>query len=195
MAERRTGGKGSTKLTASVVGGLIMVPLSAIAAVAIVGATSGSPSQAAPDEVTTTSYATTTTLGTVTVEQVRSMDEDHITEACTTDAATLVDLEQSDAITELQTAALDALREICAAHDMAIAGPPGGGTVVKVVTVPAATTTTLDDSSDDSTADDQYEGEYADGGEDDDHEDHGEDHGEDHEDEDHEDHGHVEDDD
>jgi len=185
MAERGTGGKASTRLTASVVAGLLLVPASAIAAVAIVGATSSSPSEETFDAATSTSLLTTTTMATVTADQVVDIDEDHISEACTTDADNLLELEEAGSLTDLQAAALDALREICAEHDMTIAGPPAVDTVVKVVTVQEPTTTTMDDSSSDGTYDDHSEGEYEGEYEDDDH--HGEDddhHGEDHEDHD-----------
>jgi len=180
---RGTGGGSGVKLTGSVIAGLLLVPASAIAAVAIVTATSGTPAAEAMDETTTTvAQLTTTTV----VEALDVLDDSgKIEDACTVDAQKLIEHELDGSITDLQAAALDALREVCDQNGMPIAGPPAPEPVTRVVTVatpaPASTTTAPDSTEstygDDHRGDDDDEYEH----EDEDHED------EHHEDEDHED--------
>lgn len=168
------------RLTASVITGLILVPLSAIAAVALVGVTSRPPAADALDATTSAPTSTTSTIAFTLGGPAADIDS-----ACTTDAASLVEGEITETNSELQAAALDALREICAEHGIPIAGPPAPDPVIEVVTIaspsPATTTTTEDVVEDDHEDDDDRE----------DHED-DHDHGEDHED-DHDDHGEEDD--
>ena len=182
-------------LTGAVIAGALMVPVTAVAAVALVQAVStpavGSDTEFAVS-TTVTSIASTTTT-TESVLDVVADDPASIEEACTDGAEALLAKEADATLSDIETAALAALREICEEHDMAIPGPVATE-VVRVVTVPAPTPTTTapsSDHADDRYDDDQYDDDRYD--EDDDHED---EHDEDEHDEDeHDEDEHHEDDD
>lgn len=181
--------KTSARLTASVVAGLLLVPASAIAAVAIVGATrSPSPGMEA---------ASTTTVSNVNALAVPAsladidVSDDHIDEACGTDAGALVAFEQDGSISDIQAAALDALREICSDHGRPIAAAPAPAPVVRVVKSAPSTPTTTEATDADQQGDDQGDTEDTDSIDDD----HGESDDGEHEDSEHENHEHEEDED
>ncbi len=186
MSENKTGRAG-LGISGAVLTGLLLVPATAIAAVAIVATTR--PPAVLAEEITTTTSTTTTAIDTTTttVDGGEAIDE-----ACTDGAEDLIEKEQDQSISEIEAAALDALREVCAANGMTVAGPPVPDDVVRVVT-----RTSSGSSPGTTIADDEYEDhdddDYGDHDDDEDHEDHedddDEDH-EDHEDEDHEDEDH-----
>lgn len=176
MSERGPSSARGTRVSGSVIAGLLLVPVTAIAAVAIVGATARPPAAEAIEEVTETTEAIEDTTTTSVLVDVDSLsDADALAKACTESAEDLIEQERDESIDELEMAALDALRQICDEHGLMIAGPPEPEPIVQVVTVrqapPSSSTTQAHDAYID---DDEYE----------DHED--EDH-EDEEDEDHED--------
>ena len=177
------GSKGSgSRLTASIIAGLVLVPVSAIAAVALVGAMGEAPA-AETFDATATSSATTTTMVVEAVEASTDddLDEDATRQACTIDAELLIERELDGSITDLEAAALDALRQICEDADMPIAGPPVPAPIVRTVTVSENQTTTTvpsgtsydDDHGNDHDEDDDYD-ENDDHDEDDDYDDHDE---------------------
>jgi hypothetical protein len=169
-----------------VIAGLLLVPATAIAAVAIVGATARPPAAEAIEEATETTEAVVDTTTTSTLVDVDGLsDAEALAKACTESAEYLIERELDESIDELEMAALDALRQICDEHGMTIAGPPEPEPIVQVVTVreaPAPSTTAAPDAS----GEDDHS-EYDD--DDEDHEDH-----EDHEDEDDEEDEHHEED-
>lgn len=168
----------------SVILGTVMIPLSALAAYALVSPT---PSVEEPAPAADSSVATDPLLvfnsGTATPEDLAA--------ACGPAGLALVDAENQGTITDVQQAALDALREICASQGLQLPGKTAPDPIVEQIIVQSRTTspvsadstTTMansDDSQyeDESDDDSQYEDEY----EDEDHSDHED---EDHEDEDH----------
>lgn len=182
MARREQNKAKANRVTGSVIAGLLLVPATAIAAVAIVGATAQPPAAEALDE----SLESTTTLevvdSTTTTSVVPGMSEDEMVEqACTVSAMELVNREVDETLTGLESAALDALRQICEEHGMPLAGPPVPEAVVRVVKVaaPAQTATTVaEPAGPDAGTDGDYDHQEYEDDEDEDHEDH-----EDHEDE------------
>jgi hypothetical protein len=184
MSERGpTSGKGA-RVSGSVIAGLLLVPATAIAAVAIVGATVRPPTAEAIEGVTETTEAIEDTTTTTTLVDVEGLsDAEALEKACTESAERLIEQELDESIDDLEMAALDALRQICDEHGLTVAGPPEPEPIVQVVTVKQDPTTTteepdvyIDEDDGDYDDDDKYEDH-----EDEDHED------EDHEDEDHED--------
>jgi hypothetical protein len=162
-----SGGRRTVSL--SVIAGTILVPLSAVAALLLTGSpatdaaavstTSSVPSAGSPQD------ATETTEG----------GGGDLKAACGPEGMELVALEQSGAITTVQQAALDALREICEQEGMPLPDRPAPEPVTETVLV-------ADDSSESSTAPSSTVPSFEDDddhGDDEDHEDH-----EDHEDDD-----------
>ena len=185
MSERGPSKGRGTRVSGSVIAGLLLVPATAIAAVAIVGATARPPAAEAIDEVTETTAAIEDTTTTSTLVDVGGLaDAEALEKACTESAEYLIEQELEESLDELEVAALDALRQICDEHGMTIAGPPEPEPIVQVVTVVDAPSTTTTDTSD-AVASDDYD-------DDDEYEDHDED--EDDEDEHHEDEEDEEDD-
>jgi hypothetical protein len=170
-----------------VIAGLLLVPATAIAAVAIVGATARPPAAEAAQESTTTTEQTAEETTTTTLVDIDSLtDAEALEQACTTSAVQLIEREMDETISDLETAALDALRTICDEHGIPIAGPPQPEPIVRVVTVKQAP---QDTTSQDAVSNDEYAGHDDDDYDDDDRD---EDH-EDEKDEDHEDHEDEED--
>ena len=179
MSERGPSKGRGTRVSGSVIAGLLLVPLTAVAAVAIVGATSRPPAAQAAEESTTTTEMESTTTTLVDVDSLT--DAEALAQACTTSAQNLIEREMDESISELEIAALDALRTICDEHGMPIAGPPEPEAIVQVVTV--------NEAPQDGTTDDQsgtHDDDYEDDDYDDDH---------DHDDDDDDDHDEDEEDD
>jgi len=184
-----------------VITGLLLVPATAIAAVAIVGATSRPPAAEAFEETTSTTQeieaettTTTTTTTTTNVDVEGLSGEEALREACTESAEGLLERELDESISDIETAALDALRQICDEHGMPIAGQPEPEAIVQVITVnetpqnDVATDVVETDGYDD---DDDYD--HDDDDDYDDHDDDDDDHDEDEEDEEDEEDDHDED--
>ncbi len=126
------GTRSQKKITGSLIAGALLVPLTAVAAAALVGSiTNAQGAEAAPEArapITVEQLATTTSATPVS-------DADATFTACTSGAEELLAAERDEAIDPLQTAALDALRQICQKEGLGIAGPPTPDPVVQVVTV------------------------------------------------------------
>ena len=184
-------GLGPRTMVVGLVVGVFSIPALVYAATMFLGptdtaATDTTVAAAAPVVVTTTIPETTTTAAPTTTVPIATQAD--LERACGEDGLTLVAAEAEGTITELEQAALDALRPICEDAGLALPGPaaPDPVVVVETVTAPAtgsggSTTTTVASSGsgyDDDHGDDDHDDEY----EDDD--DHGDD---DHDDDD--DHG------
>jgi hypothetical protein len=152
--------KTGTKLSTSLIVGLLLVPLSAVAAVALVNPESSSATQDASATTTTVAVETTTTMAETTTTTAEITGADDLALACGEQGQELVDKEADDSITPLEQAALDSLRAICSEEGMELSGPPAPEPVVQTETVvagpPPATTTTEVGTSDDDHGDDQY---------------------------------------
>lgn len=181
----------TTRYAPSFLIGLLLVPLSAVAAFALWGS-QVSEAETTGVEVNAAKLAQVQTAVVRHAEPVAATTttidpEKDLRKACGKDGKKLVKAEANETITDLEQAALDALRPICAEADMELPGPPAPPPVVRTVTVSndnGTTSTSVgpDDGYDDH--DDDYDDDY-----DDDHEDDDEYEDDDHEDDDeHEDH-------
>jgi len=130
---------GGFRFSTSLIIGLLLVPLSAVAAVALVSP--DAPAQTdAPAVVAMTLPETTTTSSTVvetTVAPEIASAED-LAAACGDAGLSLVSKEADATITPLEQAALDSLRAICVDAGMELPGKPAPDPVVATVTVAAA---------------------------------------------------------
>lgn len=171
--------KTSTRFSLSLIVGLLAIPVAAIGAVAMTG-------DRAPEEEATTvvTSAEAPASQQVVFGAVADATADDLAAACGDAGLALVAAEEDGSITDLQQAALDALRPICESQGTALPGKAAPEPITRTITVhqtapaaPATTATTMDDSSDQVVGSDH----------DDDHEDHDdeEDHDEDDEHEDH----------
>lgn len=188
-AARNTKRAGTRPL--SVILGTLMIPVSAIAAYAFVNP---SPPVEEPASVADSTVAVDPLL----VFNPATATPEDLAAACGPAGLALVDAENRGEITDVQQAALDALREICGAQGLSLPGKAAPDPIVEQIVVQTRTTapssadstttvaTTDDSQYEDGTYDDsQYEDdEYEDDHEDDEYED------EEYEDEDHEDEDH-----
>jgi hypothetical protein len=164
------------RLAVSVIVGIVLIPLSAVAAVML------------SDKGADTTATTLTTVGasadgTTAAQDISASTED-LAYACGEGGLWLVELERDGSITDLQQSALDALRGICSSTGSPLPGKDAPDPIVhtEVITVsnsdggpttptsmPSSTTSTFDDHGDDE---DEHEVEYEDHEDDDDHGDH-----------------------
>jgi hypothetical protein len=125
----------------SMIAGLVIVPVSAWAAFALV------PHEPGPEPAQAASPVTTT-------QQVASVDQNaaaaDLVTACGEAGLELVAGEASGSLSGLQQAGLDALREICAQEGMPLPGKPAPEPIIEtiVVTAPAAAAVTANPSGD-----------------------------------------------
>lgn len=159
--------------------GVILLPIGAAASVGLMRGDTPSDTTV----VTTVAEASSepVTSAELVIETVMpETDLDDLADACGKDGLELVEREAEGTISELQQAALDALRAVCAEAEMPLPGPPAPPPIVQTVTVAAA-------GGETATAVTDYHGEDDDHYKDDEHDDdeHHED-AEHHEDEEHE---------
>ncbi len=183
MPGRGRDGSGK-RLTGSIIAGLLIVPITAAAAVALVGALS---------QPETTAHQAVDPIVLSDADPVvltdAAVDANVTASACGSDAMVLIERERDGSITDLEAAALDALRQICDEAGFSIAGPPVPAPIVDVVTVtqqqpPVAAPAGQYDDDHDYDDDDHDDDDHDD---DDDHEDDDDDDHEDDDDDDHED--------
>ena len=161
-------------LSVSIIVGTLLVPLTALAAIWLTD-----PDQAAEEapHPTTTALVTTVTSPPTTAATIDIAAD--LQTACGPEGMQLVSLEESASITNVQQAALDALREVCQQQGIPLPSKPVADPIVKTVVVPAtiaaspvpsSTPTTLYDDhefEDDEYEDDRDEHEYEEHEEDD----------------------------
>jgi hypothetical protein len=129
--------RGGFRFSTSLIIGLLLVPLSAVAAVALVSP--DAPAQAEAAVVTTVAEPTTTSttvVQTTVGPQIASAED--LATACGDQGLSLVAKEGDGTITPLEQAALDSLRAICSDEGMDLPGKPAPDAVVETVTVAAA---------------------------------------------------------
>ena len=190
----------SSMFTISLILGLLLIPLSAVAATALISSDGESDSDDAGVivvEVPETTVATTATTEaeTVFVAEPPTATRADLEAACGPEGLELVERETAGTITDLEQAALDSLRQICAEEGLELAGPPAPPPVVRTVKVVDTSTaaTTGDTVSDDAAV--SGSDDHDDDHDDDDHDDDHDDHDDDHDDDDDEDNPNEEDDD
>lgn len=185
----------SSTFTISLILGLLLIPLSAVAATALIsnddGETGEDDAAVVVVEVPETTVPTTeaVTAETVFVTEPPTATRADLEAACGPEGLELVERELDGAITDLEQAALDSLRQICAEEGLELAGPPAPPPVVRTVKVvdTSVTSTTGDTLPDDETVSDD-DGQYDDDhDEEDDHDEDEEAEEDDHDDEDKED--------
>lgn len=123
------------RLSMSLIVGLLLVPTAAVAAYFVVDPgipANASSSDLALPEMTIPSTDSTAIGQTVIVEPV-SADSGDLEAACGADGLWLAGLEVEDSISDVQQAALDALREVCAKAGLALPDPPAPPPIVKTV--------------------------------------------------------------
>ncbi len=149
------------RFSTSLIIGLLLVPLSAVAAVALVNpdATAESDETVAAEVVATTT--TTQAVDEYEVPEIASAGDLEL--ACGDEGMELAFKEGEGTITALEQAALDSLRAICEAEGLPLPGPPAPEAVVETVTVVAAPASDAasSDSDDDDDLAAEFEEEYA----------------------------------
>lgn len=204
MSKERTPARRNT-FTLSLILGLLLIPVSAVAALALVDRTVTDDEAMAAASAEPLSAVTTVVAADAAAEPTTEAD---LAVACGDEGWALVQKEIDGSINGLEQAALDALRGICENAGMPLAGPPAPAPIVRTVRVttpaptappvepaqadasgsvepilPADTAADLDDFTDDG-ADDKGDAVVPDDDQDDDHD---EDDEEDEEDDHHED--------
>ncbi len=151
---------GGRRFSTSLIVGLLLVPMSAVAAVALVNPDASAGPEATGGVEVVVDDATTTVGPVVDIPEIATADD--LEQACGEQGGLLIAKEAGGTISALEQAALDSLRAICAAEDMALPGPPAPDAVVETVTVVAAPAgAASDDSSDDDGLAAEFEEEYA----------------------------------
>ena len=107
MARREQNKARANRVTGSVIAGLLLVPATAIAAVAIVGATARPPAAEALDEFLTTTTSEVVESTTTTTVETGLSDAQTISQACTVSATELINREVDETLTGLEAAALE----------------------------------------------------------------------------------------
>jgi len=149
-------------LTLSMIVGTMLVPLTALAAIWL----------ADPEtEETPTPSVDLTSVSTATPQSTTAETTDiaaDLEAACGPEGLQLVSLEGSRAITDVQQAALDALREVCQQQGIPLPPKPAPEPIVQTVVVPATATaspvpsstpTTYGDDHDDDEHEDEHDDE------------------------------------
>lgn len=186
----------SSMFTISLILGLLLIPLSAVAATALIsndGETDADDAGVVVVEVPETTVTTTEAVvaETVFVTEPPTATRADLEAACGDEGFELVEREAEGTITDLEQAALDSLRQICAEEGLELPGPPAPPPIVRTVkVVDSSTAATTDDTlpddqavsdDDDQYDDDQYDDDHDEDDEDDEDED--DEHDEDKEDE------------
>ncbi len=185
----------SSTFTISLILGLLLIPLSAVAATALISNDDGDTGEddaavvvvEAPQTTVPTTEAAT--AETVFVTEPPTATRADLEAACGPEGLELVERELDGTITDLEQAALDSLRQICAEEGLELAGPPAPPPVVRTVKVvdSSVTSTTGDTVPDDETVSAEETVSADDGQYDDDHDEDEEDEEDDHDDGDEED--------
>lgn len=204
MSKERTPARRST-FTISMILGLLLIPLSAVAAIALVDRSTPEIDESAPIVAAPVSAVVATTAA-------GSYTDADLAHACGDDGSALLEKEADGTINSLEQAALDALRPICEGAGMPLAGPPAPAPIVRTVRVttpapaPAPAAPVTDDTTPavdpvdaavdpDDDADDLEDEMTDDDVATNDHDDEADDRGEDHDEDEEEDHDKDEDED
>ena len=165
----------SSMFTISLILGLLLIPLSAVAATALISSDGESELDDAgvivvevPEATVPESTVPTTEVleaETVFVTEPPTATSADLGAACGPEGLELVEREAEGTITDLEQAALDALRQICAGEGLELPGPPAPPPVVRTVSVvDSSSSATTDDTLPDDQAvfddDDQYDDDH-----------------------------------
>jgi glucose/arabinose dehydrogenase len=151
---------GGRRFALSLAAGLLLIPLSATAGFAVINGIATQPDEAETNlPVETSASAATTPTAQVVVEPVVATPYD-MALACGPDGATLVVAETDGTISEVQQAALDALRQICAEAGLPLPDPAAPPPVVQTVEAGASSATTTRQRATHEDDDDDHEHEH-----------------------------------
>lgn len=146
-----------SRFSISLMLGMLLIPVSAVVAVALVSPGEGVDG-ISPESLKAVNVSDLTTQQTIIVEPV-TVSEDQLGAACGVDGLFLVSLEDDGTISDVQKAALDALRQLCFEEGMALPDPtaPPPITRTEVREVVAAPEHASDESHDDEKGQDEHE--------------------------------------
>lgn len=123
-----------TKFSGSLLAGLILLPVSAVVAVALTGILTSPPAPGLPDAGGVTAAASPA----LPAPPQANLSETDVWQACVPDAAALIVKETDGSITAIEDAALDALRSVCAQEGIPVEGPAAPAPVTETVVVPSS---------------------------------------------------------
>lgn len=139
MTQPTRRGSGSKRtVSISVILGTLLVPLSAVAAMVLTDPSDPAP-QSAPELTSTTQAATTSSAASEVAFDVPVATQADLEMACGPAGMELVAFEVDGTITEIQQAALDALRAICEQEGTPLPGKPQPSPIVETVVVSSGT--------------------------------------------------------
>ncbi len=155
--------KSGSRFSTSLIIGLLLVPLSAVAAVALVNPDAAAESEEAVAAEFVAETTTTAAAEEIVIPEIASADD--LAAACGDEGWTLVAKEADATISPLEQAALDSLRAICLSEGLELPGPPAPEAVVQTVTVvaspPPATSGDAGSGTTTDAAAAEFEAEYA----------------------------------
>jgi hypothetical protein len=143
--------------------GTVLIPLSALAAIWLTGPDDNGEESAA----TTTTVAPAISVPSTLVTTTGGVTQADLETACGPEGMQLVALEEQGSTSDVQQAALDALRALCDQQGIPLPAKPVSEPIVQTVVVPAASTpttvaattaTTYDDDHDEYDDDEHEEG-------------------------------------
>lgn len=151
-------------LSLSIIVGTLLVPLTALAAIWLTDPDQGTDVTSAPTPAAPITTVTRQPTTAATIDIAADLET-----ACGPEGTQLVSLEASESITDVQQAALDALREVCEQHGIPLPPKAVADPIVRTVVVPAATaaspspgsTPTTSDDEDHQFEDDEYDDDRA----------------------------------
>jgi hypothetical protein len=149
-------------LSLSILVGTLLVPLTALAAIWLTD-----PDRGEEPSVPTPNVIPATTLTTQSTSEATIDITADLQAACGPEGMQLVSLEESLTITDVQQAALDALRGVCEQQGIPLPSKPAPEPIVQTVVVPATATAGPVPSSTPTTLHDEDEDEHEDEHEDD----------------------------
>ncbi|HEX9863769.1 MAG TPA: hypothetical protein VGC03_02265 [Acidimicrobiia bacterium] len=144
-------------LSLSILVGTLLVPLTALAAIWLTD-----PERGEEPSIPTTNAIPATTLTTQSTSEATVDITADLQAACGLEGMQLVSLEESLTITDVQQAALDALRGVCEQQGIPLPSKPALEPIVQTVVVPATATAGPVPSSTPTTFHDEDEDEYED---------------------------------
>lgn len=164
-------------LSLSILVGTLLVPLTALAAIWLTDPDRGEEPSIPTTNAIPATTATTQSTSDATIDITADLQA-----ACGPEGMQLVSLEESQAITDVQQAALDALRGVCEQQGIPLPSKPAPEPIVQTVVLPATATAGPVPNSTPTTFHDDDE--YEDEDEHEDEDDHEDDHEDEYEDED-----------
>ncbi len=147
------------RFSTSLIVGMLLVPLSAVAAVALINPDASAELEETAAAEVIVEETTTTAAQEFEMPEIASAAD--LKDACGEQGLLLVTKEAEGSISPLEQAALDSLRAICTSEGMDLPGPPAPDAIVETVTVVAAASGSTSSASSSDSAAAEFEEEYA----------------------------------